>query len=217
MSKAPNLERARHRMVRDQLESRGLHSPRVLEAMGRVPRERFLPYDYAEEAYSDRALSIECGQTISQPYMVALMTDALRLEGSERVLEIGTGSGYQTAVLAELAAEVITIERHEDLSRQARAVHDELGYENITYVVGDGTLGWLDAAPYERILVTAAAQQAPQPLLDQLAEGGVLVMPIGGSQSQVLQQVTKRQGQPRWQALTPCRFVPLIGQEGEPR
>ncbi len=150
---------ARRQMVQRQLRRRGIGDARVLAAMGRVPREQFLPPPFRDQAYADCALAIDCGQTISQPYMVALMTEALQLSGGEKVLEIGTGSGYQAAVLAELARQVVTIERYAELSARAAAVLDELGYRNVTLLTGDGTLGWPADAPYDRILVTAAAQR----------------------------------------------------------
>jgi len=211
-----DFELARSQMVRRQLASRGIDDPRVLAAMSKVPRERFLPPNLRHDAYADRALPIDCAQTISQPFIVALMTQALRLSGSQRVLEIGTGSGYQAAVLAELAREVITVERHADLSRRAGEVLAELGYGNVTLVCGDGTLGYPDRAPYDRITVTAASRQVPPSLFEQLAEGGILVIPLGGRDYQNLQAIEKRGGQPLAVDLSPCRFVPLVGDQGWP-
>jgi protein-L-isoaspartate(D-aspartate) O-methyltransferase len=201
---------ARHVMLR-LLGERGIESSRVLAAMAAVPRERFVPQEVEELAYADRALPIDCQQTISQPYIVALMTDALGLSGDEHVLEIGTGSGYQTAVLAELAASVVSIERHTELSRRAAGVLADCGYTNVTLVVGDGTLGWPEQAPYDRILVAAAAAEVPPALEAQLAEGGTLVIPIGSSEGQVLQACHKIGGKLHPQALSGCRFVPLVG------
>ncbi len=205
---------ARHEMVRQQLRRRGIHASRVLSAMERVPRERFVPDRLMHEAYSDRALGIDCGQTISQPYMVAVMTEALDVGPKDRVLEIGTGSGYQAAVLAELAGEVISVERHAALSEQAAAVLQNVGYGSIRLVVGDGTLGWPPGAPYPRILVTAAADQVPPALLEQLGEGGILVMPVGDCEGQVLEVIRKLGGQLHVEHLSACRFVPLIGSQG---
>jgi protein-L-isoaspartate(D-aspartate) O-methyltransferase len=203
-------------MLHSQLLGRGIVSQRVLDTMDRVPRERFLTGGMQAQAYADRALPIDCGQTISQPYIVALMTEALELTGEDRVLEIGTGSGYQTAVLAELAREVITIERHEELSQQSRQVLEELGYRNIVAIAADGTLGWPERAPYDRIIVTAAARQCPPALQEQVVEGGLIVIPLGDSENQHLVQLRKRGGQWVTSSLSLCRFVPLIGEQGWP-
>ena len=210
-----SFDAAREKMIRQQLYARGLRSPRVLQAFGRVPREQFVPNSERDEAYSDRALPIECGQTISQPYIVGLMTEAMQLTGTESVLEIGTGSGYQTALLAELADQVVSIERHPELSVQAGRVLAELGYQNAQLIVGDGTLGWRSAAPYDRILVAAAADQVPPALFEQLREDGILVIPLGDADSQTLVWIRKEQGRPHATQLTGCRFVPLIGAQGE--
>jgi protein-L-isoaspartate(D-aspartate) O-methyltransferase len=201
---------ARRKMVERDLIGRGITSPDVLDAMRRVPRERFVDAVSIASAYDDRALGIECEQTISQPYIVALMTESLEISSQQHVLEIGTGSGYQTAVLAELAHDVVTVERHEQLSQRSRAILQELGYKNIEFVVGDGTLGWPAGAPYDRIMITAGAEQLPAVLWSQLAEGGRLVMPIGPPHEQFLQVVTKHNGQRHERTLTGCRFVPLI-------
>ncbi len=203
-------------MVVEQLQGRDIHDASVLAAMGKVPRERFVTEEEQAGAYADRALVLNCGQTISQPYIVALMTEALELTGAESVLEIGTGSGYQTAVLCELARWVTSIERHPQLSFQAEKVLQSLGYENFTLKVGDGTYGWAEDAPYDRIIVTAAAQRMPQTLFDQLAEGGILVIPLGSSETQSLQAIRKVAGKPHQRELSGCRFVPLVGSE-EPR
>jgi protein-L-isoaspartate(D-aspartate) O-methyltransferase len=212
----PDVDRAKETMFRRDLLGRGIGDRRLLAAMRKVPRERFLPAALRNEAYADRALAIGCDQTISQPYIVALMTEALDLTGPERVLEIGTGSGYQAAVLAELAQEVVTIERHEELSRQAGILLADLGYRNVSLVIGDGTLGWPAAAPYDRVLVTAAAATVPPPLFEQLADGGILVLPLGGKDRQLLQAIRKTAGGPVTETLTACRFVPLIGSGGWP-
>jgi protein-L-isoaspartate(D-aspartate) O-methyltransferase len=206
-----DLNLQRHNMVRDQLRRRGIHDRRVLEAMEEVPRQNFVLPELAEQAYADRALPIDCSQTISQPYMVALMTQALALTGTEHVLEIGTGSGYQTAILARLAGDVISVERHAELLQGARAALAALGCENVELIVADGSAGWPNGAPYDRILVTAAAGQCPQTLIDQLADTGRLVIPLGSGENQVLQQLTKRGDQQIWEDLVPCRFVPLVG------
>jgi protein-L-isoaspartate(D-aspartate) O-methyltransferase len=207
-----SFDDARQAMVADQLQRRGIIQARVLSAMGRISRERFVANGQEEQAYEDRALSIECDQTISQPYIVGLMTQALELQGDEKVLEIGTGSGYQTAILAELAARVVSIERHAELSRRAGALLAELGYQNVRLVVGDGSSGWPDEAPYDSIIVTAAASQMPELLFAQLHEGGILVIPIGDRESQTLQSIRKLNGQPRATTLSGCRFVPLVGE-----
>jgi len=203
-------------MLRRQLRRRGIRDPQVLRAMAKVPRERFVPEAVRDEAYADRALGIDCGQTISQPFIVALMTEALRLSGPEKVLEIGTGSGYQTAILAELAAEVISIERHASLSRNAAALLEQLGYRNVTLLVGDGSLGDASRAPFDRIMVAAAAPRYPPALFEQLREGGVLVMPLGGMDSQTLEVIRKVGGKAEAAQLSGCRFVPLIGVQGWP-
>lgn len=210
MASDQEAELARWRMVRDQLERHGIRDHRVLEAMGRVPRERFVSVARPADAYADRALGIECGQTISQPCIVGMMSEALALTGQETVLEIGTGSGYQTALLAELSARVISIEVHRELSAKAAVLLGELGYRNVEFHVGDGSLGWPEEAPYARILVAAATLHCPPALVDQLAEEGILVIPIGGPQGQVLERIERRGGRLRSRALTACRFVPLV-------
>jgi protein-L-isoaspartate(D-aspartate) O-methyltransferase len=207
---------ARQSMVDRQLQARGIDDPRVLRAMSRVPRERFVPEGTRHAAYFDRALPIECDQTISQPYIVGLMTQALELKGDERVLEIGTGSGYQAAVLSELAREVVTLERHAELSNRAGRILAALGCANVRLVVGDGSLGWPEFAPYDRIIVTAAARECPPRLFEQLAEGGVLVIPLGDEESQMLVAIRKIDGRATVAELSPCRFVPLIGAGGWP-
>ena len=210
----PASAAAREQMLRSQLRRRGITDPRALAAMAKIPREQFVPEMLHDEAYADRALPIDCGQTISQPYIVALMTQALQLTAMHRVLEIGTGSGYQTAVLAELAAEVVSIERHEELSLQAGRRLAALSYRNVTLLVGDGTLGSPAHAPFDRIVVTAAADACPPAVFDQLIEGGILVIPVGGPDAQVLQAICKLAGSAHTTSLCGCRFVPLIGAAG---
>lgn len=206
---------ARERMVRYQLEARGITNPRVLDAMRKVPRHLFVPPERIYDAYSDHALPIGEGQTISQPYMVALMTELLDPAPSHRVLEIGTGSGYQAAILAELANEVVTIEREETLSQRAREVLESLGYRNITFVVGDGTEGYPPLAPYDGIIVTAGAPFIPQSLTEQLAPGGRLVIPVGHRYEQVLTVAQKdERGNVHVSEHGYCVFVPLIGKYG---
>jgi protein-L-isoaspartate(D-aspartate) O-methyltransferase len=185
---------------------------RVLNAMGRVPRELFVPSAYQYAAYEDRPLSIDMGQTISQPLIVAMMAEALELRGSEKVLEIGTGSGYQAAILAELARRVVTVERHLELVEKAKQVLEKLGYINIEVHQSSRSLGWQQGAPYEAIIVTAAAPKVPQVLIDQLANGGHLVIPVGPRYEQDLLKITKQGDKVSTQNLGTCRFVPLIGE-----
>jgi len=206
----PDFPAARRAMVERQLKARGIKDARVLAAMSCVPREAFLPPELAAEAYDDGALPIDCDQTISQPIIVAMMTEALQLTGTERVLEIGTGSGYQTALLAELSAAVFSIERHQGLSRQAGLRLQNLGYQNVFLKIGDGSQGWPEEAPFDRLLITAAARQCPPALWDQLAEGGILVGPFGPEFEQGLYETHKIAGQPKSKLLTGCRFVPLV-------
>lgn len=206
----------RRDMVRYQIERRGVKSQAVLEAMRKVPRERFLPDGEGLFAYDDSPLPIGDNQTISQPYVVAFMTEALQLTGGEKVLEIGTGSGYAAAVLAEIVAEVYTIERIRGLADRARAVLVDLGYDNVHVCHGDGTLGWPEEAPFDGIVVTAGAPVVPQSLRQQLAIGGRLVIPVGEtSYYQSVLRVTRR-GHDEFETedLLPVRFVPLIGEEG---
>jgi len=203
-------------MLRKHLQARGISDARVLDAMARIPREQFIDESLRAEAYSDRALTIACGQTISQPYIVALMTQALALRGNERVLEIGTGSGYQTAILAELARDVVSVERHAALSQQAAGRLLALGHDRVKLVVADGTLGWAADAPYDRILVAAAAATLPRQLIEQLVPGGILVIPLGCRDHQTLQAIHKVGDEPRIELLSACRFVPLVGEEGWP-
>lgn len=207
----PALRRA---MVEAQIRRRGIRSPRLLEAMARVPRHLFVPEELAPRAYEDRALSIGEQQTISQPFMVASMTDCLELQGNERVLEVGAGSGYQAAILAELAREVITVEKNAALAESARARLAALGYGNVRVEIGDGTLGWPEAAPFDGILVAAAAPVIPEPLVAQLAEGGRLVIPVGQSDKQMLMRIRKSDGEITEEKLFACQFVPLRGRYG---
>ncbi len=204
----------RHRMVAEQIKARGIREERILAAMKEIPRHRFVPPHLADRAYADSPLPIGEGQTISQPYIVAQMTHALRLTGKEKVLEVGTGSGYQTALLCLLAGEVVTIERYAVLHSAAEELLRELGLDNVRFRVGDGTMGVPEEAPFDRILVTAAAPDVPGPLFEQLAAGGILVIPIGGRWEQDLVRVRKEAGAARKEFLGGCRFVPLIGQCG---
>lgn len=206
----------RHWMVNEQLRKRGIRSPRLLEVLERVPRHLFVPEDLAARAYEDHALPIGNGQTISQPYMVAAMTEALELTGSERVLEIGTGSGYQAAVLAEMAREVVTLERDQSLAKAARERLTALGYRNIRVQIGDGTLGCADEALFNAALVAAAAPSIPPSLVEQLSENGRLVIPVGNAEKQMLLRVRKSAGQIAQEKLFPCQFVPLRGRYGWP-
>lgn len=204
----------REEMVRNQIERRGIRDPRVLNAMRRVPRHRFIPAELSDQAYKDGPLPIGISQTISQPYMVAAMTELLELRGDENVLEIGTGSGYQAAVLGELAASVHTVERHAPLAAQAARTLTLLRYENIFVHVGDGSQGWNEAAPYQAILVTAAAPDVPAPLVEQLAPNGRLVVPVGDRSGQTLERWRKTGDTIRRERLFPVAFVPLRGIHG---
>jgi len=209
-----HYKKLRERMVRDQFIARGITDQRVLAAFYKVEREKFVPSEVRNNAYEDFPLSIGEGQTISQPYMVALMTQSLELKGDEKILEIGTGSGYQTAILAELARKVYSVERMRVLAERARRLLEKLGYSNVKILLGDGTLGWEESSPYDRILVTAGAREIPQPLTDQLEEGGVMVIPVGNSYSQDLEVVRKRKNHIKTVAVEKCVFVPLIGKHG---
>ncbi len=210
MPQAPDSRRA----LAEQLRQEGIRDERVLAAIAKVRREMFVLPQYRAHAYRNIPLPIGEGQTISQPYIVALMTQALELRGTERVLEIGTGSGYQTAILAELAAEVISLERFESLAGRARLRLAALGYKNVEVHVADGTIGWQDRAPYDRILVTAAAPQVPRPLVDLLTADGRMVIPVGTPESQELVLLVKHGDETACQSLGAVRFVPLIGREG---
>jgi protein-L-isoaspartate(D-aspartate) O-methyltransferase len=200
--------------LRRGLESRGIRDPRVLDAIQNTRRDRFVPSAVRRYAYYDDALPIGHGQTISQPYIVALMTQAAALAGEETVLEIGTGSGYQAAVLSRLCRRVVTIERIAELAEPAKQVLHELGVENVTFITGDGTLGCPEFAPYDAILVTAAAPDIPAPLYDQLCDGGRLVIPVGNEEMQELECVVKTPAGAEIHSLCGCRFVKLIGEHG---
>jgi len=204
--------RLRERMVAEQLEARGIRNRRVLDAMRRVPRHLFVEEALAPQAYGDYPLPIGEKQTISQPFIVAQMTEALQLKGPEKVLEIGTGSGYQTAVLAELAAKVYSVERVRALYDRARRILEQLRYYNVAIKLGDGSLGWDEQAPYDAIIVTAAAPEVPEPLTRQLADGGKLVIPVGDRYNQELKRYTRRGEELEEEDLGACRFVPLLGQ-----
>ena len=204
----------RRRMVEDQISGRGISNLKLLAAMNDIPRHLFVDDALASQAYADRPLTIGLGQTISQPYMVALMTDAMGLEGKEKVLEIGTGSGYQTAILAQLCDWVYSVERLPDLSRRAQKVMENLKIFNVNLHVGDGTKGWPAEAPFDAIMVTAGAPVVPRPLMKQLREGGRLVVPVGDHHMQRLVRVTRREGEYIEENLGGCRFVDLIGEHG---
>jgi len=208
------LRSARLRMVERQLRGRGIEDERVLAAMEAVPREAFLPEALWDRAYADSALPIGEEQTISQPWIVAAICQALELDGSELVLEVGTGSGYSAAVLARLAAHVVSIERHDSLSRAAAEVLASLEIGNVELFVGDGSLGVPKRAPFDAIAVHATAPEAPPALIDQLAEGGRLVVPVSGSDTDTLMVLRRAGDRIETADLGPCRFVPLIGQEG---
>jgi len=205
---------ARRAMVEDQIRKRGIASPRVLDAMLSVPRHEFVPAEFMADAYADKPLPIGEGQTISQPFMVGAMTEALELTGSERVLEIGTGSGYQAAVLSLLAGRVISVESRTFLALAAQERLVRLGYANVHVHNGDGSMGFADAAPYDAILITAAAPRIPPLLEGQLREGGRLVIPVGSQENQELLQARKEGGVLHSRVLFDCRFVPLLGRYG---
>lgn len=209
-----NYAEQRNDMVKTQLKRRGIKDPLILQAMGRVVRHEFVPAAHIGSAYHDGPLPIGSGQTISQPYMVAIMTEALGLKGGEKVLEIGTGSGYQAAVLAEIAGEVYTIERHGELAERAKQRLLELNYHNVHVSVGDGTLGLSEKAPFDGIIVTAGAPHVPESLKEQLSEGGRLVIPVGGQYLQSLLRITRKGDDFQQEDLLGCVFVPLIGEDG---
>lgn len=199
------------RMVRTQIEHRGIRDQRVIEAMRGVPRHEFVPEDLRDGAYEDHPLPIGAGQTISQPYIVAVMLQHLALRPADRVLEVGTGSGYVTALLAHLCAEVYSIERHADLAARAEATLIQLGYSNVQIRVGDGSRGWPDQAPFDAVLVSAATPAIPPALFTQLREGGRMIVPIGPPASQELHLIQKVSGVAEVRVLEGCRFVPLVG------
>ena len=204
----------RYRMVARQLQKRGIENKRVLAAMRTVPRERFVSPDQLHNAYADSALPLAEGQTISQPFIVAFMTEALDPKPDSKVLEIGTGSGYQTCILATLCAHVYSVERLPNLHQRAALRLDDEGIRNVDLTIGDGSMGWPKHAPYDRIMVTAAGPQVPQPLIDQLADGGILIMPVGGPGCQNLMEVRRHGTQTTQTTRLACRFVKLVGLAG---
>jgi protein-L-isoaspartate(D-aspartate) O-methyltransferase len=209
-----SLEAARKQMVEHQIRARGVCDPRVLNAMTSVLRERFIPYARRDAAYDDRALPLDCGQTISQPFMVAYMTELLEVDAKSKVLEVGTGSGYQAAILAKLARVVHTIERLETLRLKAEQTLRSLGIANVIFHVGDGTLGLPTEAPFDRIMVTAGAPRVPQRLVDQLVEGGRMVIPVGEADEQTVMLIVRQGARAVETPMLACRFVPLIGDQG---
>jgi protein-L-isoaspartate(D-aspartate) O-methyltransferase len=209
------MQKRLERMVESQIESRGVTDPAVLAAMRKTPRWKFVPEDHKNRAFEDNPLPIGYGQTISQPYIVAYMTEALLLKSDDRVLEIGTGSGYQAAVLAEIAAEVYTIEIIPELGERAEGALNELGYDNIHVMVGDGYKGWPEHAPFDAIILTCAPDHIPEPLLDQLADGGRLVIPVGGTYPQELKRITRVGDDYETEFLTSVLFVPMTGEAEE--
>lgn len=201
----------RKRMVEEQLIPRGIKNKRVLDAFYKVERHKFVPENSQASAYADFPIPIGQGQTISQPYIVSLMTEYLDLREEEKVLEIGSGSGYQTAILAELAKEVYSIERFESLSKKAEALLTELDYKNVKIKVGDGTLGWPQESPFDKIIVTASSPHVPLPLTEQLKESGKIIIPLGKTFGQVLTLAEKKEGKLEFSEICGCIFVPLIG------
>lgn len=201
-------------MVKEQLILRGIKDKRVIDAFSKVERHKFVPQEWRESSYADYPIPIGEGQTISQPYMVALMTESLGLTGKEKVLEIGTGSGYQAAILRELARKVYTIERFEALAKKAQIALDAAGYHDVKIKVGDGTLGWTEEAPFDRIIITAASPRIPLPLAEQLQDMGKMVVPLGETLSQVLTVIDKKEGKLQTRRICGCVFVPLVGKFG---
>jgi len=211
---ADNFAEQREKMVSDQLIKMHIYDRRVLDAMREIPREQFVPETKRKKAYKDGPIRIGCGQTISQPYVVALMSELLRLTGTERILEIGTGSGYQTTILARLASEVFSVERYRPLAHRARELFRKNHIVNVHIKVGDGSIGWQKHAPYDGIIVTAAAPEEPPPLLEQLADGGRLVIPVGTRSHQVLKLIRRENDRYITTGHCGCRFVPLVGEYG---
>ena len=210
-----DFDQMRLRMVREQLAGRDIKDKNVLAAFEKVPRQRFVEHKFYKSAYSDFPLPIEDGQTISQPYIVALMVQLLDIKKSDSVLEIGTGSGYQVAILAELAAQVLSVERFGNLMEKAKMVLEDMGYENINLKTGDGTMGWKDFAPFDKIVIAASAENIPEPLIEQLKSPGRLVMPVGSKSSQTLLLLEKTaKGDILKKEVCGCTFVPLIGRYG---
>lgn len=212
VKKEPPLKTPREKMVKEQIEARGVKDKKVLQAMRKVPRHKFVPQDYIPHAYEDRPLPIGLGQTISQPYIVAFMTELLKLEKNNKVLEVGTGSGYQAAVLAEIVDKVYTVEILEKLGREARKRLEKLGYENIQVNIADGYYGWKEYAPYDAIIVTCAAEHVPPPLIQQLKEDGRMCIPVGGFLTQNLLLIKKEKGKVVSRNVLPVRFVPMLGE-----
>jgi protein-L-isoaspartate(D-aspartate) O-methyltransferase len=211
---APDFDALRHEMVLNQLRKRGVRDQRVLEAMEGVPRHEFVSEEFREHAYEDQPISIGEGQTISQPFMVAVMAEAMALTGIEKVLEIGAGSGYAAGIISRLAKQVFAVESHASLALAAQQRLALLGFDNVSVHTGDGSAGLKESAPFDAIVVAAAAPNIPQPLIDQLAEGGRLVIPVGDEQSQNLVLITKSGGEIHSKTLHHCRFVPLVGRYG---
>ncbi len=214
-SKAQDFNRLREKMVEDQIARRGIKSKPVLEAMRKVERHKFVPRNVIDGAYNDFPLPIGEGQTISQPYIVAFMTEALALKPTDRVLEIGTGSGYQAAILGEIVEEVYTIEIVEVLGQRSDSLLKKLGYQNIFVRIGDGYRGWPEEAPFDAIIVTCSPRKVPQPLQDQLAEGGRMIIPVGESYTQELVLITKEKGKLKQQSRLPVMFVPMKDSGGK--
>jgi protein-L-isoaspartate(D-aspartate) O-methyltransferase len=212
-----NFSGLREQMVRTQLKARGIENRQVLDAFREVERHRFVLPRYVSMAYQDSPLPIDEGQTISQPYIVAFMTEALELKKDDKVLEIGTGSGYQAAILAEIVDSVYTIEIFEKLGKKAKSLFDELGYKNIYTKIGDGYKGWPEHAPFDAIIVTCAPNDVPEPLKNQLAEGGRMIIPVGGDAVQQLILLKKRREKIRQESILPVRFVPMLDPEGKKR
>lgn len=214
MSHEESFRQERERMVIEQLESRDISNRAVLDAMRTIPRHRFVHEDLRRQAYADGPLRLDHGQTISQPYIVALMTQLLDLDGTETVLEVGTGSGYQAAILGTIAKQVYSIERIHALADQARKLLSDLGLSNVEVQEGDGSLGYPDRAPYDGIIVTAAPPKVPQPLKDQLVDGGVLIVPVGVYAGQTLERWTRNGDDFTKENMAPVAFVPLVGKHG---
>ena len=216
LSQTETFALQRELMVQSQLRTRGLRDHRVLDAMLRVPRHEFVPEGFRHQAYEDHPIPIGEGQTVSQPYIVGLMLQALELQHSDVILEIGTGSGYQTALLAELGRHVYSVERIQRLAMDSGRILKSLGYQNITIAIGDGSQGLIEYSPYDAVVVSAAAPQVPSSLFEQLRDGGRMIVPVGAVSSQELQLIRKRQGCQDMTLLEACRFVPLIGGQGYP-
>jgi len=213
-SREERLAEKRRLMVSEQLRSRGIRDERVLDAMLRVPRHEFLEPEFEEQAYEDHPIPIGSGQTVSQPYIVAAMLESLNIGPGDTVLEVGTGSGYQSALLSLLAARVYSIERHPELAEEAQRRLERLGYRNVMVFVGDGSQGLSEYAPFDEITVGAAAPRVPDALFQQLGNGGRMILPVGNSETQELWLVTKENGKPMVKRMEACRFVPLIGSQG---